>query len=96
MQGGKTELHEFHGLILSHFCDSSPKIGIIPTTFTGEHVKWIEISLEPMTDDEGIDMYEIGDFDLKKKTITNHLLGTLTLLPSLSYFKYLLLESQKP
>ena len=48
MQHNKRERHEFHGLILPHFCYSQSKIAIIPTIFIGKHVKLSEIGLETM------------------------------------------------
>ena len=49
MQRGIIEFCRFHGLISSHFCYSRSKIAMIPTIFTGKHVKFLEISLETMT-----------------------------------------------
>ena len=46
MQRAKAEFHEFHRQIFPHFLS---KIAIIPTIFTGKHVKYLEISLETMT-----------------------------------------------
>ena len=34
MQGGKTKCHKFHGLVLPHVYNLSPKIAINPTNFT--------------------------------------------------------------
>ena len=44
VQHNKTEFHEFHVLILTHFSYLHSNMAIIPTVFTGKHVKFFEIS----------------------------------------------------
>ena len=46
MQSGKSEFHQFHGLILPHVCYSISEAAIFPTIFNGKHEKSLGISLE--------------------------------------------------